>query len=871
MLGERLSHYEIVDKLGEGGMGVVYRAKDTKLGREVAIKVLPAEFSLDKDRRARFEREAKLLAALNHPCIATLYGFEESEGTLFLVMELVEGETLAERIARGAIPIDEALSLFRQIAEGVESAHEKGVIHRDLKPANIKITLDGHIKILDFGLAKAFDEPHASVASSHSPTLTRGTALGAIMGTAAYMSPEQASGKKLDKRTDIWAFGCVVYEVLTGKKIFEGETVSETIAAVIRAEPDWSALPSETPSNIRELLERCLQKDEKVRLRDIGEARIAIDEKPRQLTEIEKTTRASGLRAVPWALVLGLAVVAVVLGWRLLRDRERPAVTRFGILVPEAQTLSANQMMVMALSPDARHLVYAAGTGLQDQLYLHSLARMETAPMPRTENAHDPFFSPDGRWVGFLSQGELKKISVDGGAPIVLTNASASRGITWGPDGFVYFTPRFSSEIFRVSANGGEPQPVTTLSAEEPERSHRWPEALPDGKTLLFTVNMSGDTALHEGSNIDVLSIDTGERRTLVEGATMARYASSGHLIFAREGSLFAAPFDLERLEITGDTASVLEGVGREPESGAVHVGLSSAGTLAYVPEKALSAARELTWFDRRGLRTPTAAPPRNYGQVRISPDGNRVVLQIEAQSWVYDLARNTLTRASPQGPLAPIWTPDGKRITILSANDNGAGLFWKRPDGSEASEKLAPATTLLFPNSWSPDGRVLIFTDYGRGDSADIGLVRLEDPEDASSAGKPEPYLATSSAESHAAFHPGGGDRLAFQSDESGRSEIYGKRFPRLLSGSKYRSTGESNRCGGRMGRSSSFYRTTVCGRWMSRPKHVSSPAQLGSCSRSNSCRRGRGSTTMSPPTASVFSRKPRRRMHLLSKYMLF
>ena len=782
MLGETLSHYEIVEKIGEGGMGEVYRAHDTKLGREVAIKLLPAEFSQDKDRLLRFEREAKLLAALNHPCIATLYGFEESEGTPFLVMELVEGETLAERIARGALRIDEALPLFRQIAEGLESAHEKGVIHRDLKPPNIKITPDGHIKILDFGLAKAFEEPNAQVAASHSPTLTRGTALGAIMGTAAYMSPEQAKGKTVDKRTDIWAFGCVVYEVLTGKKVFEGETVSETIAAVIRADPDWSALPSATPSSIRELLRRCLEKDGQVRLRDIGEARIAIDEKPRVRAEIEKTASASGLRAAPWILALGLGIAAAVLGWRLLRDADSAAVTRFGVLVPEAQTLSAEQKIVMALSPDARHLVYVARTGLRRQLYLHSLARMETTSLPGTEFASDPFFSPDGRWVGFLSEGKLKKISIDGGAPIVLSDARASRGATWGPDGYVYFTPQYGSQILRVSANGGEPEPVTTLATEEQEKSHRWPQALPDGKTLLFTVAIGVNRSAYEDSNIDVLSLDTGDRRTLVEGAAMARYVSSGHLVFAREGSLFAAPFDLDRLELTGDTVSVVEGVGREPESGVAHFGLSSDGTLAYVPEEALSDALELAWLDRSGLRTSILAPARNYGTVKISPDGRRVALSIEEQAWVYDLARNTLTRASfGGGALYPIWTPGGERITFLGTDAGDLGLRWKRPDGSEANEQLAPATTLLLPSSWSPDGRVLVFTNLMAGDfaSADIGLLRLEHSGDASSAGKLEPYLATSASESHAAFHPLVGEWIAFASDESGRSEIYVQAFP--------------------------------------------------------------------------------------------
>ena len=782
-VGTQLGSYEVVSPIGKGGMGEVYRARDKKLERDVAIKVLPEAFAEEPERLQRFEREAKLLAGLNHPCIATLYGFEDMDGTPFLVMELVEGETLSERIARGVIPVDEAVPLFKQIAEGLESAHDKGIIHRDLKPANIKVTPDGLIKILDFGLAKALEEPGEEAVASQSPTLTRGTALGAILGTAAYMSPEQATGKTVDKRADIWAYGCVLYEALTAKKTFDGDSVSETIAAVIRAEPDWSALPNDLPVRIRSLLTRCLDKNEKLRLRDVGEARIAI-ESPEPESKIDAKPSAGRFAATPWLLALALGIIAAVLGWRNAREVEPTlAVTEFGVLVPASQTLDGQRSAVLAVSPDSRHLAYLARTGVRRQIHLHSFERMETMAIPGTEGAYQPFFSPDGRWIGYFvgaADGELKKISIDGGAPIVLTNARFVRGATWGVDGYIYFA-EIGSSLSRVSANGGDAEPVTALITEERERSHRWPEALPGGDALIFTVAVGDDPSSYEDSRIDVVTLANGERRSLIERATMARYASSGHLVFARDGALFAAPFDRDSLRVTGDTVSVLDGVDWEPASGHAHFGVTADGTLAYA-SGAFVEESSLGWIDRSGATSAVDAPVRSYGYLKLSPDGTRALVQIAERAWVFDFARGTLTRVRTSGgELAPIWTRDGRFITFYDPTRDAQGLFWTRADGRSESQELASSASpvdFLIPSSWSPDGRVLSISDFRRG-RPDVSILRLQDAMDASSAGEPEPLIATSASESNGVFHPTRGEWLAYQSDESGRAEIYVQAFP--------------------------------------------------------------------------------------------
>jgi eukaryotic-like serine/threonine-protein kinase len=506
MIGKTISHYRIVEKLGEGGMGVVYRARDSKLNRDVALKVLPELFAKDAERMARFQREAQVLASLNHPNIASIYGLEESGGVRALVMELVEGPTLADRIAQGPVPLEEVLTMARQIAEGLEYAHEKGIVHRDLKPANVKITDEGTtLKVLDFGLAKALDTPLTSSPSEgrgwpegsgegpNSPTLiTAATQARVILGTAAYMSPEQAKGKAVDRRSDIWAFGCVLYEMLTGQRGFKGETASDMLAAVLRAEPDWNALPASTPVAIQKLLRRCLEKDLKRRLQAIGEARFTIDETLSGATEAggihEAPLQKKWVRALPWALaaILALVVVALTIG-NVLHTPQPPTrpIARLVVNLPPTDHLALGFTPVLAVSPDGSRLVYAANHSGSTQLYLRSIGRFEATPIPGTEGAETPFFSPDGQSVGFFADGKLKKISLRGGAPLTLCIASANRGASWCPDDTIIFTPsNLLSGLFQVSAGGGIPKPLTVPDNKKGEISHRWPQILPGGKAV---------------------------------------------------------------------------------------------------------------------------------------------------------------------------------------------------------------------------------------------------------------------------------------------------------------------------------------------------------------------------------------------------
>ena len=669
--GTKLAHYEILEPIGKGGMGEVYRAKDGKLERDVAIKVLPDEFAENEERLARFKREAKVLAALNHPNIASIYGLEQSDSTHYLVLELVPGETLAERIARGPIPLEEALDIASQMAEALEEAHEQSIVHRDLKPANVKQTEDDKIKVLDFGLAKVFQE-ETEADSSMSPTLTRdATRVGVILGTAAYMSPEQAKGKPVDKRTDIWAFGCVLYEVLTGKKAFGGETVSETIAEVIRGEPDWEALPAWTPRCIRRLLERCLRKDAKARLRDIGEARIVIGESSDGSGEVATMARPRPFLA--GALMLMVAAGGFLLRASLDEPSSAPPVMRFGVSLGVSQRLEENQDVLMAMSPTGRHLAYIARSAGQRLIHVRALDEMEARSLEGTEAARDLFFSPDGRWIGFVSGGQLKKISVDGGTPIELAASAASRGGTWGSDGFVYFAPSYSSAIVRVPDTGGDLEPVTVLEVDEGERSHRWPHILPEANALVLTVDIGDNPSDYDDARIDVVSLATRERRRLIEHSSMARYVTPGLLVFSRGSSLFAAAFDSRRLELSGGSVSVLDGVGRSQESGAAYFDVSNNGTLAYVPSASLGTESMLSWVARDGATEVIPAPPRDYGHVRLSPEGGRIAVTIDEQAWVYDLERKTLTRFSVgAGVLSPIWTPDGSRLTYMFTQQPG-------------------------------------------------------------------------------------------------------------------------------------------------------------------------------------------------------
>jgi eukaryotic-like serine/threonine-protein kinase len=783
--GTRLGPYEILSAIGAGGMGEVYRAHDTKLARDVAIKVLPANFVNDPERLSRFQREARMLAALNHANIATIYGLEQSGGVTCLVMELVLGETVAERVKAGPLPIEDALKIAVQIAEALEAAHEKQIIHRDLKPANVKVTPEGKVKVLDFGLAKAFSGDAANDDPSNSPTVSAAATMqGVILGTAAYMSPEQARGKACDKRTDIWAFGCVLYELLTGRQAFQGETTTEILAAVLRGEPNWQALPETTPLSIRALLRRCLQKEMNKRARDAGDARIEIEEGLAAPVAAELTTAAPtkgfhalGRRALILSLgifLLGAAIASLaVWNLKLMPSPAPQHVSRLTIALPSGQQLaSLENGAAVALSPDGTRLAYSAFQGGNQQLYLRALDSVEATPIPGTEGAMNPFFSPDGQWLGFFADGKLKKVSVSGGAAVTLGVASNPGGASWGSQGIITFAPTQVGALQQVQEAGGTPQPLTHF--EKADATHRWPEFLPGGRALLFAA--APNSINFSIGQIAVQSIGTGERRNLIQAGMSPRYAPTGHLIYAQGGSLMAVPFDPQRLATTGTAIPVVEGVLQSPFSGAVQYSFSNSGSLVYVSGGVQSAQNRLVWVSRKGVEQPLAAPPRAYLNPRLSPDGRRVGVTITEQDshiWTYDL-RETFTRLTFEGNAnnGAVWTPDGKRITFSTNNKGGPlNIYWLLADGSGGLERLTTSQYLNAPMSWSPDGKLLAFFEVNPTTQRDIWVLRMSDR-------KLLPFLQTPFNEAVPRFSPDG-RWLAYISDESGRYEIYVQSYP--------------------------------------------------------------------------------------------
>jgi serine/threonine-protein kinase len=745
VIGTRLGPYEITAKLGEGGMGEVYRATDSKLKREVAIKVLPAAFTEDKERLARFEREAQLLAQLHHPNIASIFGLEESGGVQALVMELVEGPTLAERLASGPPPLEEVLSVAKQIAEALEEAHEKGIVHRDLKPQNIKVTADGKVKVLDFGLAKALDPVAGSSAADlarsptimNSPTLTSaGTQLGVILGTAAYMAPEQARGGAVDKRADIWAFGVVLYEMLSGKSLFSGPTVSDTLAGVLKTEIEWRGVRPETPAAIRALLRRCLERNPKNRLHDIADARIVLDEvlsgKVEEPSTLE-TSRAAGT-APQRGRMLALGVLWLALGaaggW-LLHPRSTapaPPASRLALALPEGYSLSTDDRPQLALSRDGRlQVAVVVGKNASSQLLVRRSDEFEPQLLAGTEGATSPFFSPDGAWVAYFRDDALIKVPIGGGPPVRLaTVVNGGRGGTWSSDGYIYFAPDFATSLSRVAENGGEVREVTQLDGGRSERTHRWPEALPQGDAVLFTCDTLSSTEYYDDARIEVVRPATGERKVLVEGASQARYAPGGHLVFARGGALFAVAFDPKTLEVRGSPRQVAQGVATNVGSGAVQFAIAQNGAALWAPG-GLAAAYRIVWVDRNGVESPVDIPQATYNELGLSPDGSRLAL-IGGQGgasdlWVADLRRGVLTRlTSGDFTRSPVWTADGTRIAyaVLSrgAGENRGRIDWRPADGSRVAETLVPEGGASFPSSFTPDGRMLIYdqTDSGTG-----------------------------------------------------------------------------------------------------------------------------------------------------------
>jgi Tol biopolymer transport system component len=765
--GDKLGPYEILAPIGKGGMGEVYRAHDSRLNRDVAIKVLPAALAQDPERLARFEREAKVLASLNHPNIAQIYGVEESSGVRALVMELVPGEPLD-----GPLPLKTALDYAKQIAEALEAAHEKGITHRDLKPANIMVTPAGVVKVLDFGLAQ-LSRGREGVESdpSNSPTLTISpTRAGMILGTAAYMSPEQARGKPVDKRADIWAFGVVLYEMLAGKRLFEGEAISDTLAQVLTKEPDWQ----QVPAKVRRVLQRCLEKDPAKRLHDISGVALLLEEAPGTIAPS---------RRLAWMAATIASLIAVALGfgwWRTTRPIDHPLIRLNVDLGPDAM---AGQFTTAAISPDGARLVFPIKNPVGKQVLATRLLN-ETKPMllSGTDNGRDPFFSPDSQWIGFFADGKMKKISIQGGAPVVLCDAADAHGAHWGEDGSIVTALNNVGVLSRVPAEGGTPQPVRKL---EGAAFDRWPQYLPGIEAVLLT--LSSSAFAFEDASIAAVSLKSGQIKVLVRGGYFGRYlptgGSTGHLVYVHEGVLFAVPFDPARLELRGAAVPMLDDLAADPNSGAGQFSFSGAGTFAYRSGKVSAQGWPVSWLDNSGKTQPLITAPGFYETPRFSPDGHQLALAQDNRGvFVYDWERDTMSRLTfdIQRPIYPTWSPDGKHIAFSFSPDRGYSIGWIRADGAGEIQRLLESRNRVVPYSFFPDGRRLAYYELDPDSGYDLWTLALDlsDP-DHPKVRKPELFLRTPSNELHPAVSPDG-HWIAYMSYESGRNEeVYVRPFP--------------------------------------------------------------------------------------------
>ncbi len=806
--GMSLSNYRVVDALGVGGMGEVWRAEDEKLGREVALKVLPAEFAQDPERMARFEREAKVLASLNHPNIATLYGLETvgvtpEEGrensefripnselpaseVTFLAMELVEGEDLSERIKRGPVPVEETVAIALQIAEALEAAHEQGIVHRDLKPANIKLRPDGTVKVLDFGLAKAWETEGADPGLSLSPTVTsHATAAGLILGTAAYMSPEQAAGIAVDRRADIWSFGVVLWEMLTGHKLFEGETVSHVLASVLKDEVDVEELSSATPPRLLELIGRCLRKKPRERLQAIGDARIVLEE---DLTGPENpvTTGSQGeaiapppalwRRVLPWATTAILALAFGAAMWSVLH--QKPQVIAATVAPPEGTEININPASPgpAAVSPDGLSIAYSArDTGGEVLLYLRRIDAPQAQAFSGTENAAYPFWSPDSRWIGYFNRadGTMKKIDTRGGPPITLCGAPNGKGGTWNSDGVIVFAPDAGGPLMRVSSAGGEPTKVTEVDVAR-HNSNRHPRFLPGGRHLLFLAR--GITPPQ--STLMAVDLESGETRDIMPLVTQADYAD-GNLLFVRERALMARPFDPDSLEFMGDAVPVAEGVLVVSGASLATFSVSQTGILSFITGQP-DVLTELEWRDRSGTIEGTLGDPTSYRSLVVSPDDTMAAVLVTDMTigtddiWIFDLERNLRSRFTfdPALDVYPVWSPDARSLYFASNRGGQQGLFRKDVTGAGTVELILEDTRNLWPTSVSPDGKWLLVSAPGEGTGENIFSVELDGDVEM------KPFRSTEFQEAAAVFSPDG-RWVAYHSDESGEFEVYVTPFP--------------------------------------------------------------------------------------------
>jgi Tol biopolymer transport system component len=772
--GTQVGIYRILAPLGIGGMGEVYRARDTTLQRDVAIKVLRADLASRPDLVERLKREAKLLAALNHRNVAAIYGLHEADGVIALVLELVEGPTLADRLADGPLPLGELLPIAKQIAEALEAAHDKGIVHRDLKPDNVKVKPDGEVKVLDFGIAKALNVSDTEDVDDGFETLP-----GAVFGTPAYMSPEQVRGLMVDRRADLWAFGLLLWEMLTGRPAFGGATAQDRINAVLTTEPDWATLPRDTPEPFRRLLQRALQKDRRVRLDSAAVARLELDD---ALTAPALPSPAPRWALVPWAIAfVCVAALAAVVATAVLRRPVTPVATRVRVELGADIALREDLGPATVLSPDGRKVVFATSeTDVPSMLYLRELDSLEATPLSSTENATSPFFSPDGQWIAFFADGKLKRISASGGAATVVCDAPNGRGGWWGTDDTIVFAGQRAARttISRVSVPSGSPQAVTTLI--DGEISHRWPQMLPGNRAVLYTSNTSDNW---DDARIVVQPLPSGTP-VVVQSGFFGRYVSSGHLLYVRRGALYAAPFDLARLQVTGPSAAVADDVHADPSTGSAQVSMSDAGSLVYLQGHGLSPGAPTVWMDRGGNTTPLRTKRSEWGNPRFSPDGRHLAFDVsdgkQVDVWVQDLATDQLVRLTfdPADDFKPVWSPDSEWVVFASKRDGVANLYRVRSDGVGNPERLTRSPNAQGPSSWHPSGRFLAFEEARPGTGIDVMTLAM--PPRGAPEGKqgiPSVFASSPAVDAEPIFSPDG-RWIAYRSHESGQIEVFVQAF---------------------------------------------------------------------------------------------
>ncbi|HEV3254669.1 MAG TPA: protein kinase [Candidatus Acidoferrales bacterium] len=789
--GTKLGPYEILAPLGAGGMGEVYRARDTRLDRTVAVKILSSHLSSDPTLRQRFDREAKAISSLNHPHICVLHDVGHQGDTDFLVMEYLEGETLATRLEKGPLPLDQVLQYGIQIADALDRAHRSGVVHRDLKPGNIMLTKSG-AKLLDFGLAKSTaplveGATLAAAATRTTPVTQQGT----IVGTFQYMSPEQVEGLEVDARSDIFSFGAVLYEMLTGQRAFQGKSRLSVASAVVEKDPTpIAALQPLTPPALERTIQRCLAKDPEDRWQTARDVLL-------ELKWVAEAGSQAGVAApivshrkarerLAWVGVAAMALIAVAFAIAFaMRAPKPPQPIRLTADSGADASLYTDEGPSAVLSPDSSRVAFVGtGSDLKRRIFMRSLDQLQANPLSGTEGARNPFFSPDGQWLGFFADRKLKKISVQGGAAVTLCDAANDRGGSWGEDGAIVFAPDVRVPLSKVSSSGGTPQSLTTLDQQAGEVTQRWPQVLPGGKAVLFTSSTNGND--YEDSEIVAYSVATGQRKTVQRGGFYGRYLPSGHIVYVHEGTLFAVPFDLKRLEVTGQPAPVLEGVMTASTNGGAQFSFSETGNLAYVAGRGGGLNLSIYWMDKDGKFTPLREIPAHYNHIRLSPDGKRLALEIQegrrSDIWVYEWDRDTLTRLTFNGEsnVSPVWTPDGQRIAYASQEKSGTfNIWWKRADGAGDAQRLTESKNNEYPESWSPDGKTLALHELSPSTNFDILTMLIEGNEKLGwKPGEPKPFLNSPFVEVLPAFSPDG-RWLAYASNESGSLEMYVRPFP--------------------------------------------------------------------------------------------